>query len=274
MASNVNKFYEWGILGCGWLGQAVARSLAKESVSAWGSGRHLSTLRDIEQSGAVPITIDFAQGPPFSAEWPQARFLLVSLPPSAGVEAFESAARHAERWPELWTILVSSTSVYPATPGQYREPDAIRRVSPHSGACLLDLERLFPSKRTSIVRAGGLFGPNRHPRHFLRTPQLKDPHGAVNMVHQEDVVRAIRFLAQRRMAGAFNAVAPVLTTRLDFYRAAGATQAMPSPDLTPAACAPQGRRILSQSLMEAGFSFIHPDPALAAAGLPVQAPPN
>ena len=70
---------------------------------------------------------------------PDCKTLLIALPPSAGLEAFQRASKLAGACE--WTVLISSTSVYPDEDGEYSEASAIQRVSPHSG-CLLDLEHL------------------------------------------------------------------------------------------------------------------------------------
>lgn len=254
MASDVNKSYGWGILGCGWLGQAFAQSLTTAGVSCWGTGRSASTLKQIQNSGADAMA--WTAGASSSDVWPSCRRLLVAWPPSVGQAAFQQAAAWAKGCEHV--VVISSTSVYPAEPGAYREADAIRRKSPHSGLVLLDVEEEFDAGHTTWLRAGGLFGPGRHPRQFLRGRPLANPEGAVNMVHRDDVVRAIAHAANLRHSGPLNVVAPVPTSRRSFYAAAGA---VPEGEVTH--LSPGGRRVLSNALLETGFTFLHPDPAEA-----------
>ena len=258
MASDANKSYNWGILGCGWLGQALCKALQDEQKACWGTGQSNATLKAIAAAGGHPIQWTGDASAP--VPWPDTTCLLVALPPSAGALALAAAADLSREVQH--TVLISSTSVYPAEPGQYRESDAIRRISPHSGACLLDIEGQFDPARTTILRAGGLFGPGRHPRGFLRGRPLTDPAGTVNMVHQQDVVRAILHAANQRLAGAFNVVSPTQTSRSAFYAAAGAIQSVSQEHNRP-----QGRHILSEALLETGFTFLHPDPVQAVLSL-------
>ena len=185
---------------------------------------------------------------------PARRLALLRRRVGHGLRRHLVASRH--------TVLISSTSVYPAEPNRYRESDVVRRVSPHSGACLLDIEGKFDPATTTILRAGGLFGPGRHPRGFLRGRPLTNPEDTVNMVHQQDVVRAILHAAEQRLAGPFNVVSPIRTSRSTFYAAAGAT-----PHALQEQGLPQGRHILSEALLETGFTFLHPDPAKAVLSL-------
>lgn len=169
---------------------------------------------------------------------------------------FERAAAFARKHAK-WTVLISSTSVYPDEGRSMIEDDAIRRLSPHSGACLLDIEQCFESSRTSILRAGGLFGPNRHPGKFIQGKPLARPQDAVNMVHQDDVLRAILFSAENQLEGPHNLVAPQHITRAAFYHAAGATEHPKDNNSEP-----QGRKVLADKLQGRGFEFLHPNPAM------------
>ena len=266
MALDVKEIYAWGILGCGWLGQGLCQALSQDHIRVWGSGRSKKTAGEIARNGADPIMFDAAGPRSGQSEWPRSQSLLVSWPPSAGMEAYQEAANHAQTRTE-WTVLISSTSVYPGEEGVYTEEDAIRRVSPHSGQCLLDIERLFDPSRTTILRAGGLFGPLRNPRHFLRRRAPERLREAVNMVHLTDVIRAIRFSAEHHLEGAYNLVAPKPVSRGSFYHAAGACEHPVDPTELPI-----GRRVLADKITATGFAFTWPDAAQACRELQSQTP--
>lgn len=268
MALDVKEIFPWGILGCGWLGQGLCADLTQDHIPVWGSARTEKTKAAIAASGGTPISFDTALPILEQSTWPKSKTLLVSWPPSAGATAYQHAVNCAKTHAE-WTILISSTSVYPGEAGTYSENDAVRRVSPHSGECLLDIEGLFDPTRTTILRAGGLFGPHRNPKHFLRGRAPERLTEAVNMVHLDDVVRAIRFSAEHRIPGAFNVVAPKTVTREVFYHAAGAL-----PELKHSQVEPEGRRVSSQKITDSGFSFQHPDPAHACREMQRDLPPT
>ena len=258
MAQDVKKDFEWGILGCGWLGTAWGLQCTSRGDRVWGSARRPESLASLKQVGLHPEPFDSGKESPVA--FPGCANLLIALPPSAGMEAFQLGAKLAEACEG--TVLISSTSVYPDEDGEYSEASAIQRVSPHSGMRLLDLEHLFNPETTSILRAGGLFGPSRHPGQFLRGRPLARPTDPVNMVHLTDVLRAIEHVSRSQLAGASNLVAPVLTSREAFYAAAGAVNVnQPSPARAG------GRRVLSDCIVASGFSFQHPDPARVVAGM-------
>ena len=259
MALDVNKVYGWGVLGCGWLGQAWLRSEFNAEGPSWGTARSRDTRMAIAKTGAEAIPFDAGADP----DWrllPPCQHLLVAWPPSAGEPAFERAASWATD--KDWTVLISSTSAYPDAPGLWTEDQAVRRISPHSGMCLLDLEAPFRGERTTILRCGGLFGPGRHPGRFLRGRPLVRPEEPVNMVHQSDVVRAIHHVTTHRLNGVFNLVSPEPVSRLAFYSAAGAVD---HPIHGPATHPSTGRRISSEAILTTGFSFQYPNPIQALA---------
>lgn len=258
MAPDVNKIFDWGILGCGWLGRAWALDRIQAGESVWGSARRARILSELQTDGIQPVAFDASLEA--NAVWPRCRHLLVALPPSAGEKAFQKADAFSHDCD--WTVLISSTSVYPDGDGHHMEDDAVRRISPHSDVCLLDVESHFNAARTTILRAGGLFGPGRHPGGFLRNRDLTNPADPVNMVHLTDVLGAIGHVQRNRIAGPCNLVAPTTRSRGDFYGAAGAvTSSSPIPVRS------EGRRILSDRLIDSGFAFQHPDPVTTVANM-------
>lgn len=263
MAPDVNKIFDWGILGCGWLGRAWALDRIQAGESVWGSARRTRILSKLESAGIHPVAFDTALET--NEVWPRCRLLLVALPPSAGEEAFQKAAAFSHDCD--WTVLISSTSVYPDGDGHHTEDNAVRRISPHSGVCLLDVESHFNAARTTILRAGGLFGPERHPGGFLRNRDLIKPADPVNMVHLTDVLSAIDHVEQNRIAGPCNLVAPIARSRGDFYGAAGAVTSS-----SPISVRSEGRRILSDRLIDSGFAFRHPDPVTTVADMTPSTP--
>ena len=256
MAPDVNKIFDWGILGCGWLGRAWALDRIQAGESVWGSARRTRILTELEVDGIHPVAFDASLEA--NEVWPRCRNLLIALPPSAGEESFRKAAAFSHDCD--WTVLISSTSVYPDGDGHHTEDNAVRRISPHSGVSLLDIESHFNAARTTILRAGGLFGPERHPGGFLRNRDLTNPADPVNMVHLTDVLSAIGHVQRNRIEGPCNLVAPIARSRGDFYAAAGAvTSSSPIPVRS------EGRRILSDRLIDSGFAFRHPDPVSTVA---------
>jgi len=77
-------------------------------------------------------------------------------------------------------------------------------------------------KDVSVLRFGGLFGPNRHPAGFFPSGRiLPNPEGNVNMLHLEDAVNAVICTLFRSGGGdVFNVCSPEKVSRRDFYSTA------------------------------------------------------
>jgi nucleoside-diphosphate-sugar epimerase len=254
MSYSVKECYEWGVLGCGWLGQAFARQILSDGGTVWGSAKSEESLDAIAQLGAKAVAFDAHANQPIA--FPPCHHLLVAWPPKVGPVAAARAIDLCQTEHTKWTVCISSTSVYPDQPDTYTEGRAERRISPHSGVCVLDIERATESPTACHLRAGGLIGPQRP---LLRKPRRQTPQDKpLNVVHIDDVIGAIKHAVQHQMTGAFNLVSPIHRTR----EACAEIDAQISTETPPEFRKAEGARIISsQRLIETGFAFQHPDPA-------------
>ena len=233
------------ILGCGWLGLALGRALARDGHAVRGSTTSPDKLGAVELAGMAPYLVHLPTRPgePVRTEpsgfW-SADLLVVTVPPPRGVEdrAAASRAQMAAVAAEgaaagtPWVLYTSSTGVYPKRGGAVAEtdaaesPDALR----DGGAAVLAAEqalRAASGVETTVLRLAGLYGPGRPPGRFLagRT-DLPGGHDPVNLVHRDDIVAAVQRLVAlapdepvlRRET--FNLCADEHPTREDFYPAA------------------------------------------------------
>ena len=247
MATDVKECKRWGIIGCGWLGQAFARSVIQRGGSAWGTARSDNQLMAIAETGAGPLRFDMDHATSMDA-WPPSDAMLVALPPSASANAASIASIRKRMDATRWNVVISSTSVYPSAPGKYAESDAIHRVSPHSGIDVLSVEHQWRGPNTTLLRAAGLIGPGRPL--FRKDRGQGAPDRWLNVVHVDDVVAAIHYCAAHGMQGPVNLAAPARRTLLECGR--NGEEAIP--------LSTEDRRISPELLMDAGFTFVHPDP--------------
>ena len=247
MATDVKECKRWGIIGCGWLGQAFARSVIQRGGSAWGSARSENQLTAFAETGAEPLRFDTNATAPQDG-WPPCDAMLVTVPPSASANAKSIVSIRRLMDATRWNVVISSTSVYPGAPGTYAESDAIHRVSPHSGIDVLSVEHQWRGSNTTLLRAAGLIGPERP---LLRkTRAISTTDRWLNVVHIDDVVAAIHYCANHGLQGPVNLAAPVRRTLFECGR--NDEEAVPLNT--------EDRRISPELLMEAGFTFVHPDP--------------
>lgn len=258
MASDVKECYDWGILGCGWLGLAFARSVIAGGGSVWGTARSSTGLNRMEDAGIPAFRLELDGVHVSTPGTPPCRTLLVALPAGVGMEGIIGGYNACLTDRTRWTVHISSTSVYPMGAGRFAEADAVHRVSPHSGVDVLEVEQGVAGPNCSILRAGGLVGPGRPM--FRRPPSDDDHLSIMTAIHQDDVVNAIRHVQEQKLVGPANLVCPIVRSRNE-CRAGQSTDA-------PRTF--KGRQILSDRLIESGFTFRYPDPI----SMPDRHPPS
>jgi nucleoside-diphosphate-sugar epimerase len=205
--------HQISILGCGWLGSALARHLAAQGYRVYGSTRSQPPSRALP--GITHFVIDtHASGEDYAA-FLESDVLVIAIP-SKEVAAFQRLVSQIEASSLRKVIFISSTSVYPLTNGIVTEETALKS-SP-----LAEIEQLFigsPVIDATILRFGGLFGYDRQPGHFFRPGRtIASPEGYVNMIHQDDCIRIIEaIIRQDRWGQVLNACADDHPTRRAFY---------------------------------------------------------
>lgn len=89
---------------------------------------------------------------------------------------------------------------------------------------IVDIEQSLlthPAFKATILRLGALIGGDRHPvRYIVQRPVVTEANNPVNMVHRDDIIRLMsRMLEQPLPNEVFNVVAPIHSSRRDFYTA-------------------------------------------------------
>ncbi len=263
------------VLGCGWLGLPLAKALVAEGYAVNGSTTtptHMLTMRD---AGIRPYLLRL--GPEFSqidadslhALLAGVDVLILNVPPRAAVAGAYPAllrpvgsavaaagVRHV--------LFVSSTSVYPNESRLMRESDAVS--SPDAPFDLLRAEGQFTPRwgqwLTTVVRLGGLFGPERPPGRFLAGRQgLQQGDSPVNLIHLDDCVGLLQHIIREKAWGyTFNACASQHPPRRAFYTAAAAQLGLQEPTFLQEEISQNGKTIDSTLLRETtGYQFQHDD---------------
>ena len=232
------------MLGCGWLGLALARSLAASGHRVLGTTTSPEQLPALEAAGAEPnllrLGADF--GGPADALLHRllraADVLVLNVPPrTAAAGAYPTLLRPVHRAVAAagtkHVLFVSSTSVYPNEPRLMREADAVSNRDAASD--ILRAEGHFVPRygqwKSTVVRLGGLIGPERAPGRFLAGRRdLAQGNAPVNLVHLTDVVGVLSAIIEHNAWGhTLNVCANQHPLRRDFYPAAAKHIALESP---------------------------------------------
>lgn len=237
------------ILGCGWLGLPLAKTLIEKGYLVNGSTTSESKLQILESAGINPFIVTL-RDPEVSGEGTlesesvsesihdfldNSEILIIDIPPKLRgmnadssqslrkifVEKIENLIPFIEKSTVKKVLFVSSTSVYGDENGNITE-ETIPNPETESGKQLLLAEALLQKNQnfeTTILRFGGLIGEDRHPVKFLAGKEnLENPDAPVNLIHQKDCIRVIEeIIHQSKWNEVFNAVAPFHPTREEYY---------------------------------------------------------
>jgi len=271
----MRKITHISILGCGWLGTFLAKAWLKNGAIVNGSVRDEAIFPSLAAQGIRPFRVNVDEtgiSANAKAFW-NCDILVVSIPPSRNERVMEVYPRLAEqvvaevkRRSIPRVVFISSTSVYPETGGEVNEETSGQPEKP-SGMALWQAEQLFLQEeafRTIVVRPGGLIGPGRLPGNFIRKAHpLRPGNVPVNLVHSNDVVRAILHLTEVEKGSAvYNVVSPEHPLRSELYRRAAELQGISLPDF-PVGENVKFKTVSSQKLIDTGFRFTYRNPLAA-----------
>lgn len=201
------------ILGCGWLGQSLGISLINDGYLVNGSTRSKEKLIKLKSIGIKPFIVDISK--PINPSFLDSDLLIISIT-SKSILTFESLITQIEFSKTKKVLFISSTSVY-------KNANSIITEETETNESLLSsIEKLFISNinfQTTILRFGGLFGPDRKAGNFIKTPKkIKNPEGFINLIHIDDCIGIIKKIIEMDIWNEiFNAAANDHPKRKYFY---------------------------------------------------------
>ncbi|OGX86615.1 Rossmann-fold NAD(P)-binding domain-containing protein [Hymenobacter glacialis] len=232
------------VLGCGWLGMALARSLAASGHPVLGTTTTPGLLPTMEAAGITPYLLQLGTDFGASAEalllqlLQQADVLVLNVPPrAASAGTYPALLRPVHRAVAAagtkHVLFVSSTSVYPDEARVMREGDAMSTRDAASD--VLRAEGHFVPRygqwKSTVVRLGGLIGPDRAPGRFLAGRRdLANGNAPVNLLHLTDAVGVLSGIIKHEAWGhTFNVCAAQHPLRRVFYPSAAAYLQLEAP---------------------------------------------
>jgi nucleoside-diphosphate-sugar epimerase len=223
---------------------ALARSLAEKGHRVLGTTTSPEHIAAMEAAGIEPHLLRL--GNDFGAAADDllhrllrtADVLVLNVPPRAtAAGTYPTLLRPVHRAVAAagtrHVLFVSSTSVYPDEPRLMRETDAVSTRDAASD--VLRAEGHFVPRygqwKSTVVRLGGLIGPDRAPGRFLAGRRdLAQGNAPVNLVHLTDVVGVLSAIIKHEAWGyTFNVCAKEHPLRRNFYPAAAQHLKLTSP---------------------------------------------
>jgi nucleoside-diphosphate-sugar epimerase len=219
------------ILGCGWLGLPLAKSLLEKGFSVNGSTTSLEKISVLSQAGINAFQIELSEDKikgDFETFLENSEILIIDIPPKLRgnhpenfVKKVETLIPFIEKSSIQKVVFISSTSVY-ADDNSLITEETKPQPETESGKQLLEAENLLNANskfQTTVIRFGGLIGENRHPIHFLAgRKNIENPDAPINFIHQQDCIGVIESVIEKDIWNeTFNAVSPFHPTRKDYY---------------------------------------------------------
>ena len=270
----INKI---AVLGCGWLGLPLAKSLLAKSYFINGSTTSAEKLPTILSNGIAPFLVQL--GSKLTGDDLQlflnVDLLIINIPPGRSTnQADDYEAKISALTQEIQkstiqkVIFISSTSVYPDNQttvdercNLINESDAAKRMIKAE-----EIIKSIPNIQSTVIRMAGLIGPNRHPgRFFAGKENIPAGLSPVNLIHLDDCIGIIETVIDKGLRQAqsdnwewnqtFNAVAPQHPTRKAYYHKKADILNLPLP--TFAENSESKGKIISSKKVETilGYSF-------------------
>lgn len=233
------------IIGCGYVGRALALDLAHEgrSVTAW--VRTSASAAALRNDGLDALAADVADPLPWRRLPPNLDLVVFCAATRGGSpddyrRVYLDGMRRAVEYRPASSHLVftSSTSVYGQDDGSWVDESSAAQPAAETARVLLEAEALCLAAGGAVARVAGIYGPGRSgPLRLLRSGQARiEPGGGrwINQVHRDDVASALRFLGERRIAGIFNVCDDGPCRQDEFYTWLCGRIDLPVPPVAPA----------------------------------------
>lgn len=231
------------ILGCGWLGLPLAESLIKDGYAVKGSTTSELKLSLLQSKSIEPFKI--VLNPQLIAENAVKFFdcdvLIINIPPLRRDDIIEyhflqieSIVKHLLNSACKKVIFISSTSVYG---NKNNEVDEDSKTLPDTlpGEALIIVENYLKKNKnidTTIIRFGGLIGPNRNPAKFALSRDIIDyADTPLNLIHLDDCIGIIKSVLKNEIWNeVINGVCEYHPTRREFYSLSAERLSLPKPE--------------------------------------------
>lgn len=212
------------ILGCGWYGLPLAEELIADGYVVKGSTTSEHKLTQLKEVGIIPYLVNLSI-PEFDTEFFTCDVLIISIPPGKKSDDSPSFVDQIKKISTLvkaeQIVLISSTGIYQNGNFVVDENIVPEPIS-EPGKSLLIAETLLRQDArftTTIIRFGGLIGPNRNlAKHFAGKTGISNGLAPINLIHLHDCIGLTKAILHKKAFGLiYHGVAPNHPSRATFY---------------------------------------------------------
>lgn len=203
------------LIGCGWLGKALALDLQRSGHNIIATTAHdksaefaTDDIPYIQLDAALDLLPDIIKHSP----------ILIYMVPPLGLSHVKYLFDQVSTDKKI--IFISSTSVYGKNLGNLDE-EVEHHAYSTGPSLLLETENYIKTRfsQATILRLGGLYGYKRHPIYFLQgKTELAGGNAFLHLVHRDDCLKAIKAVLKKSVWGeTFNIVSDVKFRKNEYY---------------------------------------------------------
>jgi len=259
------------IVGCGWLGLALAARLFSKDIPIIATRSTETGVEELLSRNikAILLSLKPELDAPNLSQIENSDIAVILIPPRSrqGQTNYPKQIEHLVTGLELYgvnkIIFASSTSVYPLINRRVDEteliPDSDNPRKLVRAAELVVVEN--PNIKSIVVRFAGLCGPGREPGRLLAgRKNLSGGTNPVNLIHQQDAVSILVGLIEYEpWQEIFNACAPIHPTKAQLYTDAADKLGLEKPHFKSSE--EHFKQVDSNKICHSiNFSYAFPDP--------------
>ena len=226
MINHESEIKTISILGCGWYGLPMAKSLINQGYHLKGSTTTEAKLKSLNNAGIQPYLIDIEKES-FDEAFFECDLLIISIPPKVNSEQLpyplkiKNIAIAAEKAYVKQIILISSTGIY--QDGNFIVDETVMpKPNTPTGNALKEAEDILLANDafvTTIIRFAGLIGPNRNlAKHFAGKTDIPNGNAPINLIHLDDCLGLTEAIVKQQAFGKiYHGVTPNHPNRKEFY---------------------------------------------------------
>lgn len=277
MTEAVMTHLNTAILGCGYVGQAVAEVWRRQGITVTATTTRPERLADLSTVADRALVVNGSDGAAVADLLAGQQVLLICVGAGRQADYRETYLNTAKtvvgalsQAPSLRQIIFTSTySVYGNYGGAWVREDDPANPATENGQIMLETEQVLLSaateqRRVCVFRLGGIYGPGRElAKIYGRAAGTTRPGSgqeASNWIHLEDIVGAIDWAQTHGLRGLYNLVQDEIPTVRDLIDRVCQTHQLATVewDASQPSARPYNVRVSNQKLKAAGYTFRHP----------------
>lgn len=257
------------VVGAGYTGSRIAAYFSSKKQKVWAVTRTGTRNPEFEKAGITPVIADLTQPETLTAI-PPAHFIVICPAPDEGseenyrkiyLEGIQNFLNSRKLKPRPSLVLyISSTAVWRQRAGDWVDETTHPDADTEKGKILIQAENsvLNSGYPAVVFRLAGIYGPERNRlRSLMEGQATQSDDGYMNMIHVDDVVRAVPILFKKGEPGqVYTGVDDCPVSRTDFYKELGELSGSKKDFFFSGGLA--GKRCRNSKLKSLGFEFQYP----------------